>query len=322
MKRRNFLTLAAASALAAPALAQAPTRVTYMLPAPANLPAFAPHMIANHKGYFRAEGLEINFVSGQGGADVATQVGAGNAELGGGIGDTSMLVRPNGVPVRAVALLGGGGLHQIFIRADSGIENPAGLRGKTVAVQAYQDTSYYAFLGALARLGMTRNDVNAQAVGPGGMIQMVGTNAAPAMVGVIDFAVAVEAQGVRLNWFPIRELFPSMAQTVLSSDNVIRQRPQVVRGAVKAILKALGEIIANPAAATDDYLAAVPANAARREQMARVIEAYTRYVYAGQQQLGRFNPQELQQLQEFYTRENIIRRATPLEELYTNEFAG
>src|ERR1700737_3528006 len=110
----------AAGALIATMLSAVPAvaeeELTYLLPAPASLPAFSPLMIAQHKGYYAAEGLKVRFVTGQGGADVATQVGAGNAELGGGIGDTPIIVRPNGVPIKSVAVLGGGALTQVIVR--------------------------------------------------------------------------------------------------------------------------------------------------------------------------------------------------------------
>jgi NitT/TauT family transport system substrate-binding protein len=331
ISRSRFLRTAAGGALLAGASAvlrapsvraQAPRAITYMFAGPPTLPAFAPHMIAKHKGYFAAEGLEPRFVTGQGGADVATQVGAGNAEAGGGIGDTTIVVRPNGVPVRAVALLGGGGLHQLFIREDAGITDPRQLRGKVIAVQAFQDTSYYALLGTLAALGLTRNDVTVQAAGPAGIVQLLVNGTAQAMVGVFDFALAAEAGGVRLRRFSIRDYFPSMAQTVLVSDSSVAQRPDLVRAIVRPLLKALGEIVADPNAAIDAYLAAVPENAGRREQMAAAIRAYAQYVYAGQARIGAFNPDELRTLQEFYLREGIIRRATPLDELYTNQFVA
>src|SRR5262249_53433544 len=220
-----MMSSVAAAAMAAALLATAPAaadeEMTYLLPAPASLPAFSPFMIAQHKGYYAAEGLKVKFVTGQGGADVATQVGAGNAEAGGGIGDTTIVVRPNGVPVRAVALLGGGGLHQLFIREDAGIADPRQLRGKVIAVQSFQDTSYYALLGTLAALGLTRNDVTVQAAGPAGIVQLLVNGTAQAMVGVFDFALAAEAGGVRLRRFSIRDYFPSMAQTVLVSDSSI-----------------------------------------------------------------------------------------------------
>src|SRR5215469_5662065 len=123
--RTNFLRggLAGAMALAtvtlAAASATAAEKVTYLLPAPVFLPAFGPWMVAQQRGYYAAEGLEVAFESGKGGVDTAKQVGAGNALIGGAIGDTPIIVRANGVPVRAVALLGAGSLMQLVVPADS-----------------------------------------------------------------------------------------------------------------------------------------------------------------------------------------------------------
>ena len=300
--------------------ARAVEEITYLLPAPATLPAFSPLMIAQHKGYYTAQGLKVRFVTGQGGADVATQVGAGNAELGGGIGDTPVIVRPNGVPIKSVALLGGGALTQIIIRSDSGIKNIPGLKGKTIAVMSYQDTTFYSLLGTLAHFGMKKADVNAQAVGPGGVVQLVVSGTAPALAGVPEWAVAVQSAGVPVEWFPTREFFPGMAQAILASDAIIAKRPNVVRGFVQGTLKALAEIIADPAAAADAYVAAVPQNADKKEQMATIIGQYAKLVYAGQSKLGQMNPDQLAKLQEFYLKEQIIRRSTPIGDLYTNDF--
>ena len=94
--------------LAAPAIraARAAEPVTYLFPAPSFLPAFVPHQLAMKRGYFAAAGLAVTFQTGRGGADAAKQVAVGNADLGGGVGETAMIVRPNGLPVRGVALLG------------------------------------------------------------------------------------------------------------------------------------------------------------------------------------------------------------------------
>ncbi|MDR0779978.1 MAG: ABC transporter substrate-binding protein, partial [Pseudomonadales bacterium] len=68
----------AATALAAAfSAAAAPEEITYLLPAPATLPAFAPWMIAQQQGYYADENIKVTFVSGKGGVDVAKQVGAG-----------------------------------------------------------------------------------------------------------------------------------------------------------------------------------------------------------------------------------------------------
>src|SRR4051812_31554446 len=81
--------------------ASALERVTYLLPAPIFLPAFGPWIVARARRYYDAEGLDVHFETARGGADVAKQVGVGNAVIGGAMGDTSIIVRGNGVPVRS-----------------------------------------------------------------------------------------------------------------------------------------------------------------------------------------------------------------------------
>src|SRR5215468_3925359 len=86
--------------LAAATSARANETVTYLFPAPPILPAFGPIQLAKGKGYFSDAGLDVNFAVGRGGVDVAKQVGAGNAPLGGIVADGPILVRGNGVPVK------------------------------------------------------------------------------------------------------------------------------------------------------------------------------------------------------------------------------
>ena len=74
----GFASIGLAATLAtAPARAQ---DVTYLLPAPQVLPAFGPWMVAQQRGYFKAEGLNVTFQIAKGGVDVAKQVGTGSAK--------------------------------------------------------------------------------------------------------------------------------------------------------------------------------------------------------------------------------------------------
>ena len=158
-RRLAVATLACASvAMPMMSKAQALQEVTYLLPAPGTLPAFGPWMVAQAKGYYKAEGLDVKFVSGRGGVDVAKQVGAGNAVIGGAIGDTPIIARAQGIPVKAVAVMGAGSLTQLVTHKDEKIESPRELKGKTVTVLAYTDTTYYALLGMLSKVGLTKND--------------------------------------------------------------------------------------------------------------------------------------------------------------------
>lgn len=317
---RLFAALLLAAGLVASGVATAADKLIYLFPAPSFLPAFAPFMLAKAHGYYEAEGLDVEFVVGKGGADVAKQVGAGNADLGGGIGDTPVIVRANGVPVKAVAVLGGRALTQLVVRADSGVNSPADLKGKTIAVLSYQDTTFYALLGALAAFNLTKNDVNAQAVGSAGVPKLMITGDAQAAAAVPEWGAAVEDAGVEVKWFSMDEYFPGMAQAILASDATIANKPRLVRGFVRATLKGMAEILKDPKAATKAYIAAVPQHAGKDASIEKIFRYYAEKVYPGQATLGEMDEARLGKLQEFYVSQGIVRSKLPLTDLYTNEF--
>jgi NitT/TauT family transport system substrate-binding protein len=313
-------TWALAAVLAMTGGASAAEKVVYLLPAPAFLPAFGPWMVAKERGYFAKEGLDVDFEAAKGGADAAKQVGAGNAVIGGAIGDTPIIVRANGVPVRAVAVLGGGGLMQLILHADSPIKGPQDLKGKIVTVLSYQDTTYYALLGMLAKVGLSKNDVNIEAVGATNVWKLFVANQADAMAGVPDWIAAATGAGAKVNVIPADQYFPSMAQAIVASDETIKTRPALIRKLVRATLHGLADIMKDPAGAAADYVKAVPENADKEREMAHVFALYDQYVYPGQKVLGHVDPKRLGELQAFYLKAGIIEHATPVSELYTNRF--
>jgi NitT/TauT family transport system substrate-binding protein len=302
--------------------AAASEKVTYLFPAPLFLPAFVPHHLAQYRNYFRDEGVEVAFQVGRGGADVAKQVALGNAEIGGASGDTSMIVRANGLPVRGVALLGGRSLYQIATRKDRGITGLKQLRGKRVGVIAFQDSGYYALLGALAGSGLQKSDLKIEAVGAAGMTQLMISGDLDGITATPDWADAIETAGVPLDYIPFERNFPAMAQAVVTSDKMIAERPAAVRGVVRAILRGVTECMKDPDAAAKDFCKAVPQQAGKEAEIRRILARYVTQVYPVEKpgDLGRFDPERLKIIQKFYLDNGIIQTAVPIEELYSNAF--
>ncbi len=297
-------------------------QVTYLFPAPMSLPAFMPFHIALKRGFYEANNVAVTFQTGHGGADVAQQVGAGNANLGGGLGETSMIVRANGLPVRAVAQLGSHPLFKLATRQASNVKTLNDLRGKKIGVIGYQDTSYYALLGVLAGNGIKRSELEVQAVGPAGITQLMIAKLLDGIMATPEWAIEVEDAGVPLDYFSVEKTFPAMAQAILTSDNLIKQRPQAVGGFVTAVMQALRACIADPAAAAADFVAAVLQQSGKTALMERILRRYVAEVYATNppSALGTFDPARLQTVQKFYLDNKIIQKAVPIDELYTNEF--
>jgi len=321
--RRGLMQSAGGIALGVGALAtraRADEEITYLFPAPPILPAFGPIRLAQGKGYFKQAGLTINFATGRGGVDVAKQVGAGNAPIGGIVADAPIVVRQNGVPVKIVCLFGGKGFMQLVVRADSGIAKPADLKGKTITVMSYQDTTFYALLGLLASVGLSKDDVDIQSAGPVGVWQMVATGKSVGMAGVPDWIPPVEAAGVKVNVLPTDEFFPHMAQAVAASDQIIKDKPDMVRAFVKAALHGMKDIMDDPNAAAADFVKFVPEWNGKEDQVKEAFAYYDKLIYPGQKQLGEVDPARVAKLQDFYLAKGIIEKKSPVEDLYTNQF--
>jgi NitT/TauT family transport system substrate-binding protein len=296
--------------------------ITYLLPAPAVLPAFAPWMLAQAKGYYAAEGLKVNFVAGRGGVDVAKQVGAGNAVIGGAIGDTPIIARAQGIPVKAVAVLGAGSLMQLVTHKDAKIESPRELKGKTITTISYTDTTYYALLGMMSKSGLTKADADIQAAGPAGVWQQFAAKKAVAMAGVPDWTVSAQDAGAVVDILPADVYFKSMAQAILVSDETIAKNPQLVQKLVRATLKGMSDIMKNPKAAADAYVAFVPAHKGKEDYVRRVFELYNKNVYANQKVLGQMDEARLAELEKFYVANAIVPKSLPVKDYYTNQFVS
>lgn len=318
VSRRACVALLAGAALGAQA--QGLQEVTYLLPAPIVQPAFGPWILAQAKGYYKAEGLDVKFVSGRGGLDVAKQVGAGNAVIGGSIGDTPIIARAQGIPVKAVALLGAGSLMQLVSHKDERIESPRELKGRTVTVISYTDATYYALLGMLSKVGLTKNDVNIQAVGPTGVWQQFAGKKAAAMAGVPEWTVWSKEAGSQVDVLWADVYFKSMAQAILASDETIQKNPQLIQKLVRATLKGMRDIMANPQAASEVYVKHVPVHQGKQPMMQRTFEFFNKYVYANQKVLGLMDEPRLGELQKFYVSNGVVPKETPLKDLYTNQF--
>ena len=296
--------------------------ITYLVPAPVELPNQGPLVVAKALGLYAKGGYDVTFLTARGGVDVAKQVGVGNAPIGNALGDTSIIVRANGVPVRTVAVQGAGSLSIVVARTDRGIRTLTDLKGKTVAALSYQDTSFYALLGMLATVGLAKNDVNIEAAGP--------SNSTLTLEGSADACMCAPDGEVRLEdglpgvvvAMPANQYFPAMSQAVVASDATIKEHPELVRAMVRGTLAGMKMIVDDPAGAAKTYAAAVESWKGREAEVERIFRKLDERSYTPQTHPGAMDAVRLAQLQDFYLREGIIERASPVADLYTNEFVG
>jgi NitT/TauT family transport system substrate-binding protein len=128
----------------------------------------APFHIAQAKGYFQAEGLDVHFVPFVSAAFMIAPLGAGQLDAGGGAPTAGLYnAVARGIDVRVVADLGtdppGYGFQKLIVRTalvTSGrFKTLKDLKGMTIAVAAQGATAYVAIGSLLNKAGLKRNDV-------------------------------------------------------------------------------------------------------------------------------------------------------------------
>ena len=111
-----------------------------------------------------------------------------------------------------------------------------------------------------------------------------------------------------------------MAQAILASDKVIKEDPGLIKKLVRATLKGLNDVMTDPVGSAKVYVAAVPKHKGKEGYIENTFKMFIKYTYSGQETLGAMDEERLAALQDFYVKQGIIKKATPVKDLYTNQF--
>jgi NitT/TauT family transport system substrate-binding protein len=140
------------------------------------------------------------------------------------------------------------------------------------------------------------------------------------MAGVPDWIPPVEAAGVKVKIIASDEYFPHMAQAIGASDQVIKEKPELVGRFVQAALRGMKDIMDDPSKAAGEFVNYVPEWKGKEGAVKAAFTYYATLVYPGQKKLGEVDAERLGKLQDFYFAKGIIQRKSPIEDLYSNQF--
>ncbi|MEF7613723.1 ABC transporter substrate-binding protein [Aquincola sp. MAHUQ-54] len=258
MQRRHFLQLSTAgvAGLAAPAVLSQPNPAKLKFTLDFRISGqVAPFFVALHKGYYAAEGLEPGFDVGNGSVAAITRTASGAYDMG--FGDISALVEFNaaqpGAPlVQAVYQYYNRAPFVIIGRKDRGITTDfKSLQGKRIAAAAVESTRR-AWPMAAKHAGMKvdafewvttdfsqrdnviiRGDVDGATYFHDSALSLF-QRLDPAQLSVLSYAEA----GLNL-----------YGNAILASSRLIAEKPDLVRGFLRATNRALMETLADPVAA-------------------------------------------------------------------------
>jgi ABC-type nitrate/sulfonate/bicarbonate transport system substrate-binding protein len=256
MQRRHFLQFGTASlvGIAAPAvLAQAPTKLRFTLDFRIS-GQVAPFFVALYKGYYKEEGLEPSFDVGSGSVAAITRVVSGAYDMG--FGDISALIEFNasqpGAPLaQAVYQYYNRAPFVIIGRKNRGVTDFKSLAGKRIAAAAVESTRR-AWPMAAKRAGMKADAFEWVTTDFSQRDNVIVRGDVDGATYFHDSAVSLfqRIPQAELSVLPFADAGLHLyGNAILASSKLIAEKPQAIKGFLRATNRALLETLANPAAA-------------------------------------------------------------------------
>ena len=225
----------------------------------------APFLLAQSKGYFAAEGLDVTIDAGEGSAATVTRIMSGVYDAG--FGDVNAIIqnvatRPAEAPVM-VYMIYNSAPFALLTKAASPVRTVADLAGRKLGSPA-GSASLKLFPILAAKAGLDPAKVEIVNMSPNLQEQLLiqGQIDAAAVFTVTSYANLL---GQRLDpekdfrWIQYKDAGLDLySNGVMVSQKLIREKPDAVRGLARAVNRALRDVAADPASGIAAIVAQEP----------------------------------------------------------------
>jgi NitT/TauT family transport system substrate-binding protein len=253
---------AGAAAVLAASSAQALTAVRFSLDWRIEGPA-APFTVALEKGYFKAEGLDVTIETAAGSREPVSRVASGGYDIG--FGDINSLIRLRdenpGIAAKAVMVLYDRPPFAIIGRKSRGMTSDlSSLKGKELGAPA-ADAAFaqWPVLKAVNAIDEKEWKMRFESIGFPVREPMLAQGEVDAVFGfAMTSSINLKARGVPADDIVVMHMrehgLELYGNVIMASAKFLAEKPDAVRGFLRAVMRGLRDTIADPAAAVDTVL--------------------------------------------------------------------
>ncbi|MEN3374999.1 MAG: NitT/TauT family transport system substrate-binding protein [Hyphomicrobiales bacterium] len=255
---RIGLVLAAASAFSLqPACAQ--QAIKFSLDFKFEGPA-APFVVAIDKGYFKAEGLDVTIDTAGGSLEPINRVASGTYDMG--FGDINSLIKFRdanpGTPIKAVFMVYNKPPFSIVGRKSRGVAAPKDLEGKKLGAPP-PDGAYAQWPIFTHANGIDASKVTIVSVGFPVREPMLASGEVDAITGFsFSSYINLKDRGVPANDITVLLMADYgvnlYGNTIMVNPKFAAEKPEAVKGFIRAFIKGLNETIKNPTSSVESVL--------------------------------------------------------------------
>jgi NitT/TauT family transport system substrate-binding protein len=258
------LALALVVTASAAAVARAETRIKFVL----NWKYEGPQgmfFLAQDRGYFKQEGLDVSFDQGNGSGAAVPQVANGAYDMG--FGDINALIelaakKPDDAPV-GVFMLYNRPPFTVAVKADSPIKSPADFPGRKIGGPA-NDGALKLFPALCATAAIDCSKVEIVNMQPNLREQMLMQGQVDAVFGYVNtIRFSAKLSGIdpdkQLRFIKYDDYGMDLySNAIIVSHKFVKDHPDAVKGFLKALNHGIKDTIADPQAAIEAVVAREP----------------------------------------------------------------
>lgn len=291
----------------------------------------SPFAVAMKMGWFKQEGLDIEIVPLPGSTDCVKAVATGEVPVSLPSVEPLANGRPQGVKARIYYTAYQTNGYGIAVPADSPIQSPGELRGKSIGVTSLASAGVVVARAQVAAAGLDpARDVQIVVAGEGAQTAAMIRNRQVDALSQFDTQYAlVENAGVRVRYLDRRDIERFPGNGFLASEESLRTRQKDLVGLARAYAKGTIFTIANPEAAVRIVYEVFPQTkptgkdeaTAVREDL-KVLEArmpHYRLEPAGVKRWGENSEVNYRDYVDFLVKWGVITQKVPTSDLITND---
>ena len=276
--------------------------------------------VAQSQGFFAEQGLEVTLDVPKHPADPIDLVAAGKYPLAISYSTDVVLARDQGQPVVCIASVVQHPLDSVMTLKTSGIDAPGKLAGKRVGHNG--TASALAYLQTIfKRAGVDPKSVQLVNVGYD-LVESLARRRVDALIGGywVYEKVILERQGHPVNAWHLEDIgIPDHPELVIiTSEQVIREKPELLRRFLAAATKGAEWTLRNPVAAIDILVGGHPT--LERSLQLDSLRLETPLLTAGVPRFGFNRPAAWEGLTRWMFDAGLTKRLIPAAEVVTNRF--
>ncbi len=313
----GFLTIGCAP-IAAPTPTTAPvTPVTLVMGYIPNV-QYAPFYVAEEKGYFAQEGIQLKYNWGFE-FDGIKLVGAKQADFAIVTGDQILQARAQNVPIVYIGNWYNAFPIAVVSLAEKNITTPQDLVGKKVGLPGLFGASYTAWRALLYASGLSEQDVTVDNIGF--------TQAQAVNQGTVDAAVAyannepvqLQLAGKKVNSINTWEYAKLVGNGIATNEATLKERPQLARGFVRALMRGIQDTINNPDDALQIAIKRVPEAGGNNLATSKAVLLASIPLWKNTR-LGETRLEDWQAMEQFMREAGFISTSVDVHRAFTNDY--